>query len=95
MLMMRKTQMTTFEQASIADFEKQMLEHLAEFSPPLFKTVGEEQAVIVAGFLATAEFAHGLAPLTFMLKLTLSVACNPTVLTPECRCPSSAGRVAT
>lgn len=74
MLVMRKTQMTTFEQAAIADFEKQMLEHLAEFSPPLFKTVGEEQMRKVIRFGRDQADHYGFTlrgPVRFYLELML------------------------
>ncbi len=43
MLVIRSAQMEVFEQAALRNFENEMVAHLAEFSPLLFKAVGEEQ----------------------------------------------------
>ena len=43
MLVIRQEQMDVFRAAALRSFEDEMVEHLAGFSPPLFKTVGEEQ----------------------------------------------------
>ncbi|TVQ93806.1 MAG: hypothetical protein EA400_01905 [Chromatiaceae bacterium] len=42
MLQMRREQMDAFGAAARRGFEQQMLVHLAEFSPPLFRAVGPE-----------------------------------------------------
>ncbi|MCJ7602697.1 MAG: hypothetical protein MUO63_14510, partial [Desulfobulbaceae bacterium] len=43
MLVIRPEQMEVFKEAALRSFESEMLLHLGEFSPPLFKAVGEEQ----------------------------------------------------
>ena len=43
MLVMRETQMATFEQAAIHNFENRLLEHLKEFFPRHCEIFGEEQ----------------------------------------------------
>jgi len=43
MLVMRPEQMEVFRAAALHSFEHEMLAHLAEFSPPLFRAVGDEQ----------------------------------------------------
>jgi|PlaIllAssembly_1097288.scaffolds.fasta_scaffold24793_4 hypothetical protein len=43
MQVIRREQMDVFRAAALRSFEDEMVEHLAGFSPPLFKTVGEEQ----------------------------------------------------
>jgi hypothetical protein len=43
MLVIRSAQMAVFKKAALRSFENEMVAHLAEFSPPLFKAVGEEQ----------------------------------------------------
>jgi hypothetical protein len=43
MLVIRESQMKAFEKVAQRAFEDEMVAHLAEFSPPLFKAVGEEQ----------------------------------------------------
>jgi hypothetical protein len=43
MLVIRPEQMEVFKQAALRNFETEMVAHLGEFSPPLFKAVGEEQ----------------------------------------------------
>ena len=44
MLVMRETQMATFEQAAVHNFENRLLEHLEEFFPKHCEILGEEQA---------------------------------------------------
>lgn len=44
MLVMRETQMATFEQAAVHNFENRLLEHLEEFFPRHCEILGEEQA---------------------------------------------------
>jgi len=43
MIVIRNEQMDVFRDAALRSFENEMVEHLAGFSPPLFKAVGEEQ----------------------------------------------------
>ena len=43
MLVIRPEQMEVFKEAALRSFESEMVAHLAEFSPPLFKAIGEEQ----------------------------------------------------
>lgn len=43
MLVIRSTQRQAFAPAALQAFETDMVAHLSEFSPPLFKAVGEEQ----------------------------------------------------
>ena len=43
MFVIRREQMDAFRAAALRSFEDEMVEHLATFSPPLFKAVGEEQ----------------------------------------------------
>jgi len=43
MLVIRVEQMEAFKKAALLSFEDEMIGHLAKFSPPLYKTVGEEQ----------------------------------------------------
>jgi len=42
MLVIRKDQMEKFDKEAQRNFEKSMLAHLGNFSPLLFKSVGEE-----------------------------------------------------
>lgn len=43
MLVIRESQMEVFKEEARRAFEDEMVAHLAEFSPPLFKAIGEEQ----------------------------------------------------
>jgi hypothetical protein len=43
MLVIRKEQIDVLTQSMLKGFEDEMVEHLAEFSPPLFKVIKEEQ----------------------------------------------------
>lgn len=43
MLVIRRDQMQVFQAAALRSFEDEMVAHLAEFSPPLFKAVKEPQ----------------------------------------------------
>lgn len=43
MLVIRAEQMDTFKKATLLSFEDAMIQHMARFSPPLFKAAGKEQ----------------------------------------------------
>lgn len=43
MLVIQRSQMEAFKEAARSTFENEMVAHLAEFSPPLFKAIREEQ----------------------------------------------------
>ncbi len=74
MLTIRANQMNIFKKAALLSFEDEMVKHLAKFSPPLYKTVGEEQMrkVIQLGINQAAQY--GLThrgPVRFYLELML------------------------
>ncbi|HAO32723.1 MAG TPA: hypothetical protein DCQ84_07215, partial [Candidatus Competibacteraceae bacterium] len=56
MLSIRESQVRTFEERAQRAFEEEMVAHLADFSPPLFKTLGEKPMLDVVRFgMARAE----------------------------------------
>jgi len=74
MLVIRAEQMETFEKAALSSFEDEMVEHLAQFSPPLYKAVGEEQMrkVIQLGMSQAAQYGFTYrGPVRLYLELML------------------------
>lgn len=74
MLVIRTEQMESFKKAALLSFEDQMVTHLAEFSPPLYKTVGEEQMrkVIQLGMNQAARYGFTYrGPIRLYLELML------------------------
>lgn len=74
MLVIRNEQMEVFREAAQANFENEMLIHLEEFSPPLFKTVGEDQMRQVIQFGIQRAKNHGFTfrgPVRLYLDLML------------------------
>ena len=76
MLVMRQTQMATFEQAAVHNFENRLLEHLREFFPKHCEILGDEQVrkVICLGIeqakqydLVSARDLYFYVGLMFML----------------------------
>lgn len=57
MLVLTRKQMLAFEQSAQQAFEDEMLEHVSQFSPPLYKTLGEAQTR-KALVLAMAQAKH-------------------------------------
>jgi hypothetical protein len=74
MLVIRRAQMEAFGVVAQQAFEARMVGHLAAFSPPLFRTLGEQQmrAAVRLGIRRAA--AHGLdlqGPVRLYLEMTL------------------------
>lgn len=74
MLVVRAEQMNVFKEAALRSFKEEMLVHLSEFSPPLFKAVGEAQmrAAIDLGVSRAATYGFTFrGPVRFYLELML------------------------
>ena len=75
MLRIREAQHQVFEQQARGAFEQEMVAHLAEFSPPLFKTLGETPMLDIVRFgMARAEQQHGFdlrGPVRLYLEMML------------------------
>jgi hypothetical protein len=74
MLLIRKEQMEVFRSGALRLFEDEMIAHLAEFSPPLFKTVKEDQMrkVIRLGMNRADGYGFNLrGPVRLYLELML------------------------
>jgi hypothetical protein len=74
MLVIRPEQMEVLKEAALRSFEDEMLEHLAEFSPPLFKAVGEEQMRKAVSFGIGQAKSYGFTfrgPVRLYLELML------------------------
>jgi hypothetical protein len=74
MLVIRSAQMEVFKEAALRSFENEMVAHLAEFSPPLFKAVGEEQMREVIHFGIGKADSYGFTfrgPVRLYLDLML------------------------
>jgi len=74
MLVIRAEQMDTFKKAALLSFEDEMVAHLAKFSPPLYKTVGEEQMrkAVQLGINQAAKYGFTYrGPVRLYLELTL------------------------
>ena len=74
MLVISKEQMGVFREAAFHAFENEMLDHLDQFSPPLFKAVGVEQTrkVIQFGMEQARHYGFTLrGPVRFYLDLML------------------------
>jgi hypothetical protein len=55
-MIIRTEQMKAFEQASIRQFEEEMVAHSKDFSPPLCKVIGDEQLrLALRGAISRAE----------------------------------------
>ena len=74
MLVIREAQMEAFKEATRRTFEDEMVAHLAEFSPPLFKAIGEEQMRKAVHFGIGRADSHGFTfrgPTRLYLELML------------------------
>ena len=74
MLVIRAEQMDVFKKTALLSFEDEMVEHLALFSPPLYKVVGEEQMrkVIQLGMSQAAQYGFTYrGPVRLYLELML------------------------
>lgn len=74
MLVIRAEQMDVFKKTALQSFEDEMVEHLAQFSPPLYKVVGEEQMrkVIQLGMNQAAQYGFTFrGPVRLYLELML------------------------
>lgn len=74
MLTIRADQMDIFRKAALLSFEDEMVAHLAQFSPPLYKAVGEEQMrkVIQLGINQAAQYGFTYrGPVRLYLELML------------------------
>lgn len=74
MLVIRREQMDVFRAVALRAFEDEMVEHLAGFSPPLFKAAGEEQMrkAIRLGMERAAGYGFDLrGPVRLYLELML------------------------
>ncbi|MBK7353861.1 MAG: hypothetical protein IPJ05_10285 [Nitrosomonas sp.] len=74
MLVIRAEQMDVFKKTALLSFEDEMVEHLAKFSPPLYKVVGEEQMrkVIRLGMSQAAQYGFTYrGPVRLYLELML------------------------
>ena len=74
MLVIRESQVKVFEEVARRTFEDEMVVHLAEFSPPLFKAIGEEQMRKVVHFGVGRADSHGFTlrgPVRLYLEMML------------------------
>ncbi len=74
MLVIRAEQMDIFQKTALLSFEDQMVAHLAEFSPPLYRTVGEEQMrkVVQLGMSQATKYGFTYrGPVRLYLELML------------------------
>lgn len=74
MIVIRTEQMNVFKKTALLSFEDEMVEHLAKFSPPLYKVVGEEQMrkVIQLGMSQVAKYGFTYrGPIRLYLELML------------------------
>lgn len=74
MLTIRADQMDIFRKAALLSFEDEMVRHLARFSPPLYKAVGEEQMrkAIQLGITQAAQYGFTYrGPVRLYLELML------------------------
>ena len=74
MLVIRAEQMERFKKTALSSFEDEMVAHLAEFSPPLYKAVGEEQMrkVVQLGRSQAAQYGFTYrGPVRLYLELML------------------------
>lgn len=75
MLTIREAQNQVFAERARQAFEQEMVAHLAEFSPPLFKTLGEKPMLDIVRFgMARAEQQHGFdlrGPVRLYLEMML------------------------
>lgn len=74
MLTIGKDQLARFREPPRRAFEAEMVEHLAAFSPPLFKTLGEDQMLVVVRTGMAAAERHGFdlrGPVRMYLELML------------------------
>lgn len=74
MLTIRESQRKTFEERAQQAFEDEMVAHLAEFSPPLFKTLGEAQMRVAVRFGVDRAAAHDFSfrgPVRLYLEMML------------------------
>jgi hypothetical protein len=73
-LVIRNEQMEAFRKAAMLAFEGEMLVHLRDFSPPLFKTAGDDQMRRVVRLGIERAKTHGLTfrgPVRLYLELML------------------------
>ena len=74
MLVIRTEQMEMFKEEAGRTFEGEMVAHLAEFSPPLFKAIGEQQMLQVVQFGISQAESYGFTfrgPVRLYLELML------------------------
>ncbi|HCK82569.1 MAG TPA: hypothetical protein DIC59_14050 [Candidatus Competibacteraceae bacterium] len=74
MLSIRESQVRTFEERAQRAFEDEMVAHLADFSPPLFKTLGETQMRVAVQFGMDRAAAHDFTfrgPVRLYLEMML------------------------
>ncbi|MBL8260644.1 MAG: hypothetical protein JNM60_12615 [Candidatus Competibacteraceae bacterium] len=74
MLMIREAQNKVFEERARHAFELEMVAHLAEFSPPLFKTLGERAMLDIVRFGMARAAQHGFdlrGPVRLYLEMML------------------------
>ena len=74
MLVIRKEQIDVLSQGMLSSFEDEMVAHLAEFSPPLFKVIKEEQMreAIRFGFKKADKYGLTLrGPIRLYLEMML------------------------
>jgi len=74
MLVIRKEQIDTLSQGLLKEFEDEMVEHLAQFSPPLYKVIKEDQTrkVVRFGFEKCDKYGFKLrGPMRLYLEMML------------------------
>lgn len=74
MLVIRPEQVQVFQGAALRSFEDEMVAHLAEFSPPLFKTIKEDQLRKAIRFGIARASDYGITfrgPVRLYLELML------------------------
>lgn len=74
MIVIRREQMDSFRAAARRTFEDRMVRHLAQFSPPLFKTIKEEQMLRVVRLGMEQAAGYGFdqrGPVRLYLELML------------------------
>lgn len=79
MLVIRREQMEAFRVAAMQTFASEMVAHLAEFSPPVFRAAGEAQVRQMIGLGVERAASYGLrfrGPVRLYLELMMLFGCQ-------------------
>ncbi len=79
MLIIRQQQMETFRKAALAAFETEMVLHCNEFSPHLYKVIGEKQMRVAVCRTIDRAYGHGFTnrgPIRLFIEMMLLFGSN-------------------